>query len=57
MNENLPIADAPNLGPASTRMLDRAGITTFSELRRIGSVAACELAGWKFNLDPGAALR
>ena len=40
MNENMPIADVPNLGPALARMLERAGITTFSQLRQVGSVAA-----------------
>lgn len=40
MPENMPIADVPNLGPASARMLERAGITTFSQLRRVGAVAA-----------------
>ncbi|MBC7727123.1 MAG: TfoX/Sxy family DNA transformation protein [Microbacteriaceae bacterium] len=40
MDENIPIADAPNLGPASGRMRERAGNTTFGQLPRVGSVAA-----------------
>lgn len=60
MNENMPIADVPNLGPALARMLERAGITTFSQLRQVGSVAAVKEAGESvsFNLlwAPEAAL-
>ncbi|CAD5366182.1 Competence protein TfoX [Rubrivivax sp. A210] len=35
-----PIAELPNFGPKSQQMLERAGIKTLEELRRLGSVAA-----------------
>lgn len=34
------IAGLPNLGPASKKMLVRAGITTVAQLRQLGAVAA-----------------
>jgi DNA transformation protein len=34
------IADLPNLGPASARMLAEAGITSVSQLRKLGAAAA-----------------
>lgn len=34
------ISELPKLGPKSRQMLARAGITTLSQLRRLGSVAA-----------------
>lgn len=55
MNKNMPVADVPNLGPASAKMLERAGITTFGQLRRVGSVAAfaaVKEAGEPVSLNP-----
>ena len=49
-----PIRALPNLGPASERMLARAGITTAGELRRIGAVEAyvrAEEAGERPSLN------
>jgi DNA transformation protein len=34
------LADLPNLGPKSQRMLADAGITSIEQLRKLGSVAA-----------------
>ena len=34
------ISALPNLGPKSTEVLARAGITTLPQLRKVGSVAA-----------------
>ena len=54
MDENTPIAEVPNLGPASARMLQRAGIATFGQLRRTGAVvafAAVEDAGAPVSLN------
>jgi DNA transformation protein len=35
-----PLADLPNLGPASQAMLARAGISTLERLRKLGAVRA-----------------
>ena len=34
------ISDLPNLGPKSTQVLQRAGITSLSQLQALGAVAA-----------------
>lgn len=40
MPNSTSISELPNLGPKSRQVLALAGITTFAQLRRIGSVAA-----------------
>ena len=40
MSRSVPLAELPNLGPKSQAMLALAGITTFAQLRKVGSVAA-----------------
>lgn len=48
------LADLPNLGPKSQAMLAAAGISTMSELQRIGSVEAyvrAKAAGGNVSLN------
>lgn len=40
MNSRQAISELPNLGPKSQAALAAAGITTVTQLRRLGSVAA-----------------
>jgi DNA transformation protein and related proteins len=40
MQRSERLAELPNLGPKSQRMLALAGITTLAQLRELGSVAA-----------------
>lgn len=41
-DRNRPIADLPNLGPASAKMLAKAGIKGERDLREMGSIQAFE---------------
>jgi DNA transformation protein and related proteins len=48
------ISDLPNLGPKSQKMLERAGLVSFDQLRALGSVAAfvrVKRAGGKPSLN------
>ena len=40
MRRGEDLAGIPNLGPKSQQMLALAGVTTFTQLRKLGSVAA-----------------
>jgi hypothetical protein len=40
MRPDAPIAELPNLGPASARMLKRIGILTLADLQRVGPILA-----------------
>jgi DNA transformation protein and related proteins len=54
IEHNQPLSEVQNLGPKSQQMLARAGITTFSQLRRHGSVLAYVLvkqAGCNVSLN------
>lgn len=47
------IADLPNLGPKSTQVLQRTGITSLSQLQALGAVAAYAQAK---AVEPGVSL-